>query len=78
MQDRNLVSAPMDVAIILATFNCSPDVNVTLYRYSVRSLLLLTTSRPDITYSTILFSTFMSEPKETQWGEHKRIPRYLK
>jgi hypothetical protein len=54
------------------------DVDGTLYRQLVGSLNYLATTRPDIAYSMIILSQFMSNPNESHWSATKRVFRYLK
>lgn len=54
------------------------NVNVTLYRGMIGSLMYLTASRPDIMFSTCLCVRFQANPKESHLGFVKRIFRYLK
>ena len=48
MIDCKPVSTPMETSCKLVKDDDSPSVNQTLYRSMIRSLLYLTTSRPDI------------------------------
>lgn len=56
----------------------NPDVNVTLYRRMIGSLLYLTISRPDIMFATILCAQYQANPKESHLHAIKIIFRYLK
>ena len=53
------------------------DVNQKLYRGMIRSLLYLTTSRPDIMFCVCLCARFQACPKESHLIALKRIFRYL-
>ena len=53
-------------------------VDQKLYRGIIGSLLYLTTSRPDIMYSTCMCTRFQSDPRESHLIAVKRIIRYLK
>nr|GEW42190.1 uncharacterized mitochondrial protein AtMg00810-like [Tanacetum cinerariifolium] len=60
-----------------------PDLNgkaikETQYKGMIRSLMYLTTSRPDIQFSTCLCARHQSNPKESHLIAVKRIFRYLK
>ena len=48
------------------------------YRAMIGSLLYLTTSRPDIIFSTCLCARFQADPNESHLTAVKRIFRYLK
>ena len=54
------------------------DVDATMYRGMIGSLLYLTASRPDIMFSVCLCARFQANPKESHLTEVKRILRYLK
>ena len=49
------------------------DVNETLYRSIIGSLLHLTASRPDISYSVGVCARYQSKPKESHVHSVKRI-----
>ncbi|GJU35738.1 retrovirus-related pol polyprotein from transposon TNT 1-94 [Tanacetum coccineum] len=53
-------------------------VNETQYRGMIGSLMYLTTSRPDIQFSTYLCARYQANPKESYLILVKRIFRYLK
>ena len=53
-------------------------VDITSCRVMIGSLLYLTTSRPDIMFSTCLCARFQADPKESHLIAVKRIFRYLK
>ncbi|GJU48299.1 retrovirus-related pol polyprotein from transposon TNT 1-94 [Tanacetum coccineum] len=63
--------------------NLGPDesgvsVNETLFRGMIRSLMYLTTNRPDIQFSICLCARYQANPKESYLVAVKRIFRYLK
>ncbi|GKE99997.1 hypothetical protein Tco_0023348, partial [Tanacetum coccineum] len=53
-------------------------VNETQYRGMIGSLIYLTTSRPNIQFSTCLCARYQANPKEFYFIAVKRIFRYLK
>jgi len=53
-------------------------VDSTKYRGLIRSLLYLTTSRPNIQIGVCLFARFQANPKESHFKAAKRILKYLK
>ena len=53
-------------------------VDITSYRGMIGSLLYLTTSRPDIMFSTCLYARFQANPKESHLIVVKQIFKYLK
>ena len=52
-------------------------IDITLYRSMISSLLYLTTSRPDITFSVGVCARFQSNPKESHLNVVKRIIKYV-
>ncbi|XP_021998399.1 uncharacterized mitochondrial protein AtMg00810-like [Helianthus annuus] len=54
------------------------DVDPTLYRAMSASLMYLTTSRPDITFTVCMCATYQANPKESHMKAVKRILSYLK
>ena len=56
----------------------SKQVDATLYRSLVGSLLYLTATRPDIMFATSLLSRFMHNPSQTHFGAAKRVLRYVR
>ena len=53
------------------------QVDSKIYRGMIRSLLYLTTSRPDIHFGVCLCTCFQANPKEFHLIAVKRIFRYL-
>ena len=53
------------------------DVDQTLYRSMIGSLLYLTTSRPDIAFSVGICAHFQACPKESHLFVVKRIIKYV-
>ena len=53
------------------------QVDATLYRQLVGSLIYLTTTRPDLAYSVSVLSEFMSRPLDSHWNAAKCVLRYL-
>ncbi|GJR30489.1 reverse transcriptase domain-containing protein [Tanacetum coccineum] len=63
--------------------NLGPDlagkpVNKIMYRGMIRSLMYLTTTKPDIQFLTCLCARYHANPKESHLTTMKRIFRYLK
>ncbi|GKD46922.1 hypothetical protein Tco_1271567 [Tanacetum coccineum] len=54
------------------------DVDVHLYRSVIGSLMYLTASRPDITFTICACARFQVTPKTSHLHDVKRIFRYLK
>nr|GEV45028.1 uncharacterized mitochondrial protein AtMg00810-like [Tanacetum cinerariifolium] len=53
-------------------------VDATLYRDMIRSLMYLTSSRPELIYAVCLCARYQAKPTEKQLNVVKRIFRYLK
>ena len=75
--DSSSASTPMATATKLDQHQ-GDEVDVTSYRGMIRSLLYLTTSRPDIMYATCLCARFQAQPREPHLIAVKRIFKYLK
>ena len=76
---KNIKSSPTPtvMGLKLSKEYCNKNVNPTLYKGMVGSLMYLTASRPDIMYAISLISRFMKTPKETHFQETKIILRYV-
>lgn len=76
---RNCKPAPtlIVMGLKLSKEDCSNNVNLTLYKIMVGSLMYLTASRLDLMYASSLVSRFMETPKETNWQEIKITFRYV-
>jgi hypothetical protein len=53
-------------------------VDLTMYRQSIRSLMYMIQTRPDICFEVIAMSQFMTEPIQRHWVAAKHILRYLR
>ncbi|GJY16351.1 ribonuclease H-like domain-containing protein [Tanacetum coccineum] len=69
---------PMETNKALTKDEDGEDVDVHLYRSMIRSLMYLTSSRPDIMFSVCACSRFQVQPKVSHLNAVKRIFRYLK
>ena len=54
------------------------SVDPSLYRSMIGSLLYLTTSKPDISYSVGVCARYQANPKESHMTALKRIIKYVK
>nr|KYP67987.1 hypothetical protein KK1_021604 [Cajanus cajan] len=72
------MKTPMHPSTTLGLDEESPDVDSTMYRGMVSSLLYLTTSRPKIMFNVYVYARFQVRPKEVHLQVVKRILRYLK
>jgi hypothetical protein len=56
----------------------SDDIDLTLYRQLIGSLMYLVNTIPDIFYAMSALSQFMSESRQTHWIVVKHVLRYLR
>ncbi|KAK4340775.1 hypothetical protein RND71_039276 [Anisodus tanguticus] len=68
---------PMGSAQQVCKDNVGQDVDPTLYRSMIGSLLYLTASRPDIMFSVCVCARFQASPKVSLFNVVKRIIRYV-
>ncbi|KAI3746387.1 hypothetical protein L6452_08818 [Arctium lappa] len=72
------IRTPMAPGTKISTDTLGKSVDVRTYRGMIGSLMYLTSSRPDIMFSTCLCSRYQAAPKESHLAAVKRIFRYLK
>jgi hypothetical protein len=77
MDNCNPANTPIVTGTQLSKSDKGGDINPTLYKKLIGSLMYLTTTRPDIMYAVSLLSRFMESPKDTHWKVGKRILRYI-
>ena len=68
---------PMEQNLKLSKFEGGDLVDGTKYRQLIGSLIYLTNTRPDLSYSVSILSRFMQEPRESHWNSAKRVLRYI-
>ncbi|CAM8986246.1 unnamed protein product [Rhodiola kirilowii] len=78
MQSAKTCATPMSPNDSLTKDESSPQVDPTLYRGMIGSLLYLTASRLDILFSVCLCARVQVDPRETHVKAVKRTLRYLK
>ncbi|GKA38185.1 retrovirus-related pol polyprotein from transposon TNT 1-94 [Tanacetum coccineum] len=78
LADYALVKCPMLLPNNLGPNESGVSINETLFRGMIGSLMYVTTSRPDIQFSTFLCARYQANPKESHLVAIKRIFRYLK
>ncbi|XP_070017413.1 uncharacterized mitochondrial protein AtMg00810-like [Nicotiana sylvestris] len=78
MEASKVIDTPIAIASQLDMDESGSPVNQTMYRGIIKSLLYLTTSRPNIVFSVGLCARFLSNPKESHRKDAKRILRYRK
>eukprot|EP00253_Pinus_taeda_P017397 PITA_17397 len=71
------VATPLQQNLKLRSDDDTKEVDATMYRQLVGSLIYLTTTRPDLAYSVSVLSQFMSKPRESHWIAAKNVLRYL-
>ena len=69
---------PFQFGVKLSATCTSPEVDATLYRQLVGSLLYLTHSRPDLSFAIGCVSHYMQTPHESHWKSAKIILRYIR
>jgi hypothetical protein len=68
---------PMSTSVKINSDLAGKPVDPSLYRSMIGSLLYLTASRPDITFSVGVCARFQANPKESHLTAVKRIIRYV-
>ncbi|GMP54042.1 hypothetical protein CsSME_00019320 [Camellia sinensis var. sinensis] len=68
---------PMSTSLHLSKDSSGIDVDPTLYRSMIGSLLYLTASRPDIAFSVGVCARYQASPKESHLLAVKRIIKYV-
>jgi hypothetical protein len=71
------MSTPMTTSCKVNKVDDSSEIDQTMYRSVIGSLLYLTSSRPDIIQAMGLVGRFQTNPKETHVLAVKRIFRYF-
>ncbi|KAK1551769.1 hypothetical protein Q3G72_004368 [Acer saccharum] len=68
---------PMSTTLKLSKDASGKSVDQTLYRGMIGSLLYLTASRPDISFSVGVCARYQSDPKESYLSSVKRVIRFV-
>ncbi|KAK0575189.1 hypothetical protein LWI29_035282 [Acer saccharum] len=68
---------PLSTTLKLSKDATGKSVEQTLYRSMIGSLLYLTASRPDISFSVGVCARYQADPKESHLSSVKRIIRYV-
>nr|GEX68647.1 putative RNA-directed DNA polymerase [Tanacetum cinerariifolium] len=74
----NSVKNPIVPGTVLTKEGKGKEVDATLYKQLVSSLMYLTVTRPDMMYVVCLISHFIAKPREEHMQAAKRVLRYLK
>jgi hypothetical protein len=69
---------PSILGVNLSATCTSPEVDATLYRWLVGSLLYLTHTHPDLSFVVGLVARYMQTPHESHWKATKRILHYVR
>ena len=77
MEQCRSAATPLHKNLKLSNDDGTKEVDATMYRELVGSLIYLTTTRPDLAYSVSVLSQFMSKPLESHWIAAECVLRYL-
>ena len=77
LDSKKHASTPMSSSVKLSFDLAGVEVDPTLYRSKIGSLLYLTASRPEIAFSVRVCACFQAAPKESHLTAVKRIIRYV-
>jgi len=77
MEQCRSAAKPLQQNLKLSSDDGTKEVDSTMYRQLVGSLIYLTTTRPDLAYFVSVLSLFMSKPHESHWVLAKSVLRYL-
>ena len=78
MESASSVRTPTGLNIKITVDLLGKSVDSSLYRSMIGSLLYLTASRPDISYSVEVCERYQANPKESHMIALKRIIKYVK
>ncbi|KAI3771054.1 hypothetical protein L6452_02207 [Arctium lappa] len=78
MENSKPIGTPLAPGTMIGTDPSGKVVDVRTYRGMIGSLMYLTSSRPDIMFSTCLCARYQANPKESHVSAIKRIFRYVK
>ena len=78
LTDSKTVDTPVDLNAHLTPSRGKPLSKPSLYRRLIDSLVYLTVTHPDISYTVHQVSQYLSAPRSTHYATVLRIFRYLK
>ena len=78
LESASSIRTPMSPNVKLTVDLLGKSVDPSLYRSMIGSLLYLTASRPDISYSVGVCARYQANPKESHMITLKRIIKYVK
>eukprot|EP00253_Pinus_taeda_P026461 PITA_26461 len=76
MEQCKTTATPLQQNLKLSSDDGTKQMDSTLYRQLVGSLIYLMTTRPDLAYSVSVLSQFMSRRLDSHWNAEKRVLRY--
>ena len=77
MQDCRPMATPMITNWNKIDASEDKDIDPTLYKQLIGSLMYLVNTRPNICYAVNTLSQFMVEPKRVHWATTKHVLRYI-
>ena len=77
MSNCKTTPTPAIIGLKLSKDDEGSNVDPTLFKRIVGSLMYLIVTRPDIMYGVSMISRFMESPKDSHWQASKRILRYV-
>lgn len=77
MKDSRRISTPTTSNVMIDKYENVVDIDITMYRCIIISLLFLTTSKPNIMFSVCVRARYLTSLKESRFKIVKRILRYL-
>ena len=78
LESANFVRTPMSLNVKLTIDLLGKSIDSSLYKSMIDSLLYLTASRPDISYSVKVCARYQVNPKESHMITLKRVIKYVK
>ena len=78
LESTSSVRTPMSPNVKLIVDLLGKNVDSSLYRSMIGSLLYLPTNRPNISYSVEVYARYQANPKESHMLALKRIIKYVK
>ena len=78
LESANFVRTPMSLNVKLTIDLLGKSIDSSLYKIMIDSLLYLTASRPDISYSVEVCARYQVNPKQSHMITLKRVIKYVK
>jgi len=77
MCDCKSLYTPMEKGLKFAAKADSKPANESIFK-EIKSMIYLTTPRPDLSFAIVYISKFMTHPKVEHWTTAKKVLRYVK